>query len=106
MLNDPNRCHELFILGIQPEYIRWFESVKVYACSDGQILHRNLTAYKHNPFNSAIKIKGKPYSRSMIVFQAFIDSHVTHSPFALDGNVGNCRIDNLEYHSKELKALE
>jgi hypothetical protein len=101
ILKDPDRSNELFALGIQPEYIKFLKPIGAHICTDGNFLHQNLNAYVCHPFSSGIVIKERKLSRSWIVFKHFISPDISHAPFHIDGNMGNCRVDNLRYHEKE-----
>jgi len=102
ILTDFSRIKEQFALQIQHEYIKLIPAIDTYICTDGNLLFKTtLTPMSVSSKISVKTVKGKKAHRGWIVFKYFVDENITYTPFFFDGNLGNCRIDNLSLHQKD-----
>lgn len=101
IIKDPDRIDELWERGVQPEYITRVGLGNYYICSNGELLHLNLSECSHSRTISGILlvVDREEYTldRAKSVMQHFRGERleVGVSMFFLDGDFGNCRIDNL-----------
>lgn len=90
------RNTELWELGVQPEYVKETNTPGLYVCTDGNILMKNFTPYKHAHNHSNVKAKGKQINRALVVINYFIDPTVQIEDVAMRSmNFSDCRIDNV-----------
>lgn len=99
LVEDKSRWKELWSMGIETQYMKQTMSGR-WVCSDGNILRKNLTAYKTKKTSSFIELTSDDYivevNRAKEIFSYFINEEVEDEEiYWIDGNFNNCEVCNL-----------
>ena len=97
---NTERHHELWPHGILVVYAAFKEAIGYYLTCDGKILTRkNLSLVRSNPYNSQFEMNLKgvrfAFNKATSVYSTFVDNDWEDKLYHIDGNYGNCGVDNL-----------
>lgn len=97
---NPERHYELWPHKILVVYASFKESINYYLTCDGKILtKKNLSLVKSNPYNSQFEMNldgGRfAFNKATSVYSTFVDNEFDDKLYHIDGNYGNCSVDNL-----------
>ena len=101
IISNADRVQELWTRGVQPEYVKFIKEAGFYICSNGKTLYGNLSERANSATISGMQftLNGEEYllDRAKSVMINFRNEWVppNKSMFFIDGDYGNCRIDNL-----------